>query len=123
MDCVVREGFPEEVPLHGALKAGKREPHGWSEECPGKRTCPGPGPQRGAEPGVFGELKADPGGWCRVKASTPPVRPGEVADRVGRGVGAGGGGQVRLGCVDVARSLHFLPEASSCWRLLSREMS
>ena len=30
---------------------------------------------------------------------------------------------LRLGRVDVATSLHFLPEASSCWRLLSRDMS
>lgn len=114
MGCVVREGFPEDMPLHGALKAGKREPDGCSEECPGKRNCPGPGSQCGAEPGVFGELKPDPGGWCRAKASATPVKPGEVM---------GGRGQVRLGRVDVARSLHFLPEASSCWRLLSREMS
>lgn len=31
MDCVVREGFPEEVALRRALKVGKREPHGRSE--------------------------------------------------------------------------------------------
>ena len=82
MDCVVREGFPEEVALRGALKVGKREPHGRSEV-----SCPGPGSQPGAEPGVFRELKADPGRWCRVKASLAPVKPAEVT-------GAG----VRSGC-------------------------
>lgn len=114
MDCVVREGFPEEVALRGALKVGKRELHGPSEECRGRRNCPGPGSQPGAEPGVFRELKADPGRWCRVKAIAAPVKPVEVAE---------GGGQVRLCPVDLARSLHFLSEASSCLRLLSRQMS
>lgn len=60
MGCVVREGFPEDMPLHRALKAGKREPDGCSEECPGKRNCPGPGSQRGAEPGVFGGTETRP---------------------------------------------------------------
>ena len=37
--------------------------------------------------------------------------------------GHGGRGQVGLRPVDGARSLHFLPEVSSCWGLLSRQMS
>lgn len=40
MGCVVREGFSEEVALRGALKVGKREPDGRSEECPGQEELP-----------------------------------------------------------------------------------
>ena len=77
-------------------------------------TALGQGPSVGLSRGCLGEPKPDPGCWCGAKASATPIKPGEVM---------GGRGQVRLGRVDVATSLHFLPEASSCWRLLSRDTS
>lgn len=53
----------------------------------GRRNCPVPGSQHGDELGVFGELKADPGGWCRVRVSgsVTPVKPGEVTREGGSG--------------------------------------
>ena len=109
MDCVVREGFPEEVALRGALKVGKREPHGRSEV-----SCPGPGSQPGAEPGVFSGTESGP---------RPLVQgEGEFGPSQACG-GHAGRGQVRLRPVHVARNLHFLPEVSSCRGLLSRQMS
>lgn len=59
----------------------------------GKRTCPGPGLAMGAEPGVFGELKADPGGWCRVGEYT--------TSQAWRGRGQGGGAGVGWRAVQV----------------------
>lgn len=85
MDRAVREGFPEEVALSKALKAGKRESHGqWAVfQAEGTALCQGSQPEDWLR--VLGELKADLSSWCRLRV-WGSMTPGSLERPLGKGL-------------------------------------